>query len=472
MNLILILTNPDILPDGLRAHQIEFSESGGMIGRNQSCDWVLEDPDRYVSSRHVKVSCKNDVFFVEDISTNGTLLNDDLIGKGNRRPVITGDVLRVGRFNITVEQRDANGQLVGESSGPDLLEDIPSEAIEVLAPSSLDDKVEGDLLSELADEQSTDLLVDTSHSHAVHDAIDTPMKTPSLLGEDDIIPENWMDAGKGAADEENSLKSEAASFELEEADFDLTPVQASIVSDNADTLEASTSIVEEGAFPSVTAGNAVQPTIQESKNFDAELETNSDPRRPLIPTAPLPDGSDAFSIGFLQATQLPSEKATFETGQILGSVMRELLDGTLNGLDARAKMQEELRLNGLTVGSRENNPLKFSINSQDAIARLLQGEATGFKAPIPATREAMNDLSAHQLGVLSGIKAGVRALLEALTPREVAGSKPPMTGAGMLKKLTDHHSDIMEQTVDRRDGIFWRAFTKAYKVASANAQRR
>jgi len=87
MNLILSLSNPDVLPESLRTRQVEFGPSGGLIGRADNCDWVLDDPNRFVSSQHVKISSKKDIFYVEDISTNGTYLNDGLIGKGNRMPV-------------------------------------------------------------------------------------------------------------------------------------------------------------------------------------------------------------------------------------------------------------------------------------------------------------------------------------------------------------------------------------------------
>jgi len=52
-----------------------FDQHGGSIGRLESNDWALPDPEKFVSSRHALLSYDGGAFYVEDTSTNGTFIN-------------------------------------------------------------------------------------------------------------------------------------------------------------------------------------------------------------------------------------------------------------------------------------------------------------------------------------------------------------------------------------------------------------
>lgn len=82
----------------------EFSESGGTIGRSLQNDWILPDPDRFISGRHATIDHKGGIYYLVDTSTNGIYVNGDCepIGKGNPRRLFNGDTLRFGDFEITV----------------------------------------------------------------------------------------------------------------------------------------------------------------------------------------------------------------------------------------------------------------------------------------------------------------------------------------------------------------------------------
>jgi type VI secretion system protein len=82
-----------------------FGVRGGRIGRAPDNDWVLADPDRYVSSHHVAVDHRAGQWWVTDLSRNGTFLNDErrAIGAGGRRQLETGDLLRIADYEILVE---------------------------------------------------------------------------------------------------------------------------------------------------------------------------------------------------------------------------------------------------------------------------------------------------------------------------------------------------------------------------------
>jgi predicted component of type VI protein secretion system len=82
----------------------EFHEEGGTIGRSLGNDWILPDPDRYISGRHATIDHKGGIYYLLDTSSNGVYFNDEVepVGKGNPRRLFDGDRVRMGDFEFTV----------------------------------------------------------------------------------------------------------------------------------------------------------------------------------------------------------------------------------------------------------------------------------------------------------------------------------------------------------------------------------
>src|SRR5262245_26677187 len=83
---------------------IVFGVGGGTIGRSADNDWVLPDPQRYVSAHHARVSFRQGSYFLEDLSTNGAFANDGdvAIGKLGPHKLQNGDLLRFGDYQVSV----------------------------------------------------------------------------------------------------------------------------------------------------------------------------------------------------------------------------------------------------------------------------------------------------------------------------------------------------------------------------------
>jgi type VI secretion system FHA domain protein len=81
-----------------------FREEGGTIGRSSHNDWIIPDPDRYISARHATIDYKGGMYYLVDTSTNGVFINSDSVpvGNGNPRRLFNGDQLRLGDIEIVV----------------------------------------------------------------------------------------------------------------------------------------------------------------------------------------------------------------------------------------------------------------------------------------------------------------------------------------------------------------------------------
>jgi len=81
-----------------------FDVQGGTLGRGKDNTWVLEDPERYLSSRHCQFSHENGQFYITDLSTNGTFYNGspNPMGKGTKLPLNDGDTFILGDYEFSV----------------------------------------------------------------------------------------------------------------------------------------------------------------------------------------------------------------------------------------------------------------------------------------------------------------------------------------------------------------------------------
>jgi type VI secretion system FHA domain protein len=85
-----------------------FDETGGLIGRNASCDWQIEDATRTLSGRHATITYRDGHFYVTDTSTNGVFVGDsnEPVGRGRSVEIDQGTRLRFGDYMVvaTIQQ--------------------------------------------------------------------------------------------------------------------------------------------------------------------------------------------------------------------------------------------------------------------------------------------------------------------------------------------------------------------------------
>ena len=94
---------------GSRATKV-FGVHGGSIGRATDNDWILPDPERYLSGKHARIDFRAGNFFVIDSSSNGTYVNGAHapLGKSSERQLKDGDYLRLGEYEMLVSIDESN----------------------------------------------------------------------------------------------------------------------------------------------------------------------------------------------------------------------------------------------------------------------------------------------------------------------------------------------------------------------------
>jgi predicted component of type VI protein secretion system len=108
MLLALSVLGPQGAELGPLAYKV-FDDRGGSIGRQgndqEGNDWILPDPDRFLSTRHATVSFENGTWRLRDVSTNGTYINDPEQAVSRDEPMVLreGDHLFIGGYEILVQ---------------------------------------------------------------------------------------------------------------------------------------------------------------------------------------------------------------------------------------------------------------------------------------------------------------------------------------------------------------------------------
>ncbi len=194
------------------------------------------------------------------------------------------------------------------------------------------------------------------------------------------------------------------------------------------------------------------------------------------PTAPAA-GSDALLEAFRQGLGQPSLKLPLLDAafmRLLGELLQEATQGTVDLLVARAEIKREVRAQATVIMAKENNPLKFSPSGEAALGHLLGPSVRGFMAPAKAMRDAFDDLRAHQLAFLTGMRAAMEgllarfdpALLESrLTQKSVLQSLlPGARKAQLWAVFQQEYKQIAREAGDDFQDLFGREFLRAYEA--------
>jgi predicted component of type VI protein secretion system len=163
-----------------------------------------------------------------------------------------------------------------------------------------------------------------------------------------------------------------------------------------------------------------------------------------------------------------------DEAQRIGALLRAMTGGTIELLTARMVAKRELGAAATQLRTRENNPLKFSPDVDAALSHLIGRPERGFLDPQSAVQEAFDDLRAHQVALLAGMRAALDSVMsrfdpQALEKRLVPGGAlenliPANRRARLWSSYSDEYARIVAEIEDDFDALLGRAFLKAYQA--------
>ncbi len=116
---------------------------------------------------------------------------------------------------------------------------------------------------------------------------------------------------------------------------------------------------------------------------------------------------------------------TPELARNFGEILRVVVSGVIDVMQSRQQIKEEFGLRTTRVRPAENNPLKFSVDANDALHNLLVKRNPGYLAPVAAFEDAFADLRDHQMAMLAGMRVAFESMLAEFDPGPpAAGIRP------------------------------------------------
>jgi type VI secretion system protein len=456
-----------------------FTERGGTIGRGEENTWVIEDPDRFISSTHMQIVFENGHYYLSDVSTNGTFLNGspEPIGNGNRVPLKDGDVFSLSDYEFQVNMRsekesDFNGLNDPFSDDGFSPSDIPNSNLPDMHDyadpfaSSAGVPVFEDNLS-FANHSETDPLAmldkagrgnqnnpfldsvfnsnQSDHADAMQHAVAWPNAIPDDWDED--IPESAEPTPIGAVLSENPAAREKVDHALMHKLHNVEHEREALEKENTQLL------------------NEIMQLKQKLKNMQ-----NSRSKGPTTNHPSRIDETLLDAMGLGGWTLSDAKKADIST--TVGLLMREAIAGLMQTLSFRKKIKEEFRINVTTIQPIENNPLKFSANIEDALENMFIKENKAYMRPVEAVKEGFQGISEHQIALLAGIQAAFRGMLERLDPEALEKRFEKYRKTGVIKvgqrsknweSYKEFHQDLVNNIDNSFQYLFGYDFVQAYE---------
>lgn len=389
-----------------------FNAIGGTIGRLPDNDWVFPDP--YVSGRHALIRYLNGRFFVEDTSTNGVFVNspDSRLSKTQAHQLKNGDVLFIDAYEISVS---IENEPVAEADKRDPLAALKGQA-----------------------ERG-------SHDVPRRDRADRP---PQQEGRAERAPS----AERLPGEEDRTINMPPRSgHENETQWFRLSEMSA------PEPEPARAKVVPARSQPERLAPRPASPRPQSAQKPS---------RAPQV-------GDDSQLAQLLQAAGVEGVEPTDELARTCGDILRVVVGGLMEVLRAREQMKDELHIRSTTFKAANNNPLKFSANTEDAFHNLLVRQNAAYLEPADAFADALNDVRDHQNAVLMAMRIAFETTLAQFDPNRLQEDfdrqlrKGSILGVPAKLRYWDLYRDRYGELAKDADAsfstLFGNEFAKAYE---------
>jgi type VI secretion system FHA domain protein len=173
----------------------------------------------------------------------------------------------------------------------------------------------------------------------------------------------------------------------------------------------------------------------------------------------------------LRGAGLSERELSAEVAQELGQVLRIVVQGVMDVLQARSDIKSQFRLPLTRIKPSENNPLKLSPNVESALHTLLVQRNPGYLPTAKAFEDAFTDIRSHQMAMLEGVRAAFQAMLKSFDPEnleeqfENGAKRGGRLGFGGKAKNWELYSEWFARLGKDSDDTFRRLFGDVFAEA-------
>ncbi|STB68442.1 Uncharacterized conserved protein, contains FHA domain [Citrobacter freundii] len=464
----------------------DFYAPGGTIGRSTDNNLVLPDDDRTISRLQaiVHVAVDGECQITNRGNVTRVILNGIPLERSRQVELQDGDILSIDEYRIEVSNlvQDnppfSSESASGHSSGTSKPRTLPpAEATPTTVPSEIWDS----LMQEFSISDS--LSVKRNKQQA------------------DTIPHPFIDSGAPERNPEDPLTMfpnskplfEHPPVETDKLFADDSPLNGeSIFADATPTiLRQPVSVKPEDGLglpglmdgvPLTTAEASVSGETTEVQNpFPSQTKQVSghhvvhmpkgrlciDPlhNKARAASGPKPGHGEVLQNDLLEALlegmgledMQPVPQFDRENMHQLGQILSIFSQGTVALLSSRSILKRDVKADMTMVLDDANNPFKLLPSGKTVLMQMFGTKMPGFMSPKKSVRDALIDLQAHQLGMISGINALVASILQSFNPEQLQ-EKAKQDGAATRLMLPAS-----------RKAILWDYYVRTYNETAGKS---
>lgn len=411
-----------------------FTEVGGSIGRGPDNDLTLDDPGKYISRVHARIEWRGADFYLTDTGSNPSLVNERPLGNGRERLLEEGDRLVIGDYSLHVH----------------LQQPLPAEPE--------DDALATCILPPLFVPPPPPVAAPLPPLDVPAPLVRDPEVVVPVVLHDDLAGARILEGGSmfdGALPLSDPLglnPSLTPAFRGTESDHVAPQLQAY----NQPLWQAQPQVIPEDYNPLL--GPSPEPAVMPDLDVGASNNDN-DVLQALLQGLGLPD---------LHTSRPPTELAG-----LIGEMLRAATTGTMDVLMARALTKRESHIDMTMIGAYSNNPFKFFPDADSALTQMLGGDSPAYMRPLKAMNASFEDLKAHELAVIAGMRAALGAVVQRFDPARVEQRRtthgaldkwmPARRKARLWDRLVERYEDLAKDADEDLQRLFGELFSKAYE---------
>lgn len=389
MVLRLRIENLSQLPDG-GPIEYESNQHGFDFGRGRYLDWVLPDPDRWISEKHCEVRYYDGAYWLNDPSTNGTFL--DGTDRRLKCPyrLRDGDVLVIGKYLVSVS-------ITGESQPVATEDEVPTHRPVAQEAKNIWQSDE-DAAPPISREE---LVIKRRGSNADPDFLDHVADVPNIV--------DTPRQGEGSG-HHNARADSSPDWNGEQGQKQWTDTNHWEERQNPPQNRP-----PQTTTPAPTPSD--QPVDSPHRN-GTDQSSVQDQERPLVQI------SDVFIKNFCRGAGLPEsalmDRDPAEVSEEIGVLLRITVENLMQLLSARNAAKTMVRSSERTkIEAVDNNPLKFSASVTEALKEMFDSNSRNYLGGQETLINTFEDLKSHQINTYSAMQYSIQYLVDRLSPEAI-----------------------------------------------------
>ncbi|KAB1584902.1 type VI secretion system-associated FHA domain protein TagH [Burkholderia cepacia] len=442
---------------------VVFHPPGGTIGRASDNHLVLRDDTRQISRLQALLQVGDDACLLKNLSSVSTIeVNREPVGYAQERALNTGDIIRIGPYVLRAERDDGgdggHAPVIDMATDTGMHVDMQAQARAAAPPaqpssSRIDTKGAGNRLWGLLQDR-------LAPRGKAADAATRP-GGPARTG-------TAQQAAPPAPSQRDLHQLSTDPLDLfAQSSGDLGTAGTAAHADRGNVDRDASSATQADHAPEWTQHVRVQPAAPRTDTRPAD-----DPAQHAA-RAPTPDELlSAFFEGAGLDTAAESHQWSAEQLFIAGQLLALFANGTVELLSSRSILKREVKAHMTMLLDRENNPLKLLPDGGAVLRQMFGLPLPGFMSPQSAVSDAFQDLHAHQIGMVAGMRAALMDLLTRFSPQRLRERDdatrwyekrvPVLYKARMWDRYAATHRDTVFAIEDDFASVFGKAFLAAY----------